>query len=235
MLKLTAANLTRANLNEIVTLQEQGIDDYPWLQVDQPPTEIQHQRLQYLQTDLLKCQVQLLNEATVWSRAIYPLLLLTERRGIQAWSGVPLKASYSQFEVDSIADGVVGHGVSGGIEAPFLVVVEAKKGIEAQNPLFQLYGQLLAAAHLNWQKRGQDPQEIFGCYTIADCWTFLRGEVRGLASDKPTLYLECSREYMEKLEAVKIFQILTQIVSDSLERYQFLTEIEMPGSQPKRP
>ena len=218
MLKLIASNLCKADFEAIITLQEQGIDDYPWLQVDKVSlTEAEQQRLQYLQGDLLNCQVQLLNEATVWARAIYPLLLLTEQRGIQAWSAVTLKAKYPQFEVESIDDGAIGRSASGGIEAPFLIVVEAQKGIEAQNPLFQLYAQLLAAARLNWQKQGQDPQEIFGCYTIADSWTFLRGEVTELESDKPTLYLEYSREYVEKLEAVRIFQILRQIVSRFVE------------------
>lgn len=212
--KLTASSLTKADLETVVTLHEQGIDDYEWLQVEAiPVTESEEQRLRYLQGDLLKCQVQLLNESTVWARAIYPLLLLSEQRGIQAWSGVPLKAKYAQFEIDSIADGAVGRAASGSIEAPFIVVVEAKKGIEGQNPFFQLYAELLAAARLNWQKQPHDPQEIFGCYTIADSWTFLRGEISGMKSEKPQLYVECSREYVEKLEATTIFRILRHIVS----------------------
>ena len=150
MTKLTASSLTKAALETVVTLHEQGIDDYDWLQVASiPVTEAEAQRLQYLQGDLLNCQVQLLNESTVWARAIYPLLLLSEQRGIQAWAGVPLKATYAQFEIDSIADGAIGRAASGSIEAPFIVVVEAKKGIEAQNPLFWLYAELLAAARLN--------------------------------------------------------------------------------------
>jgi hypothetical protein len=64
----------------------------------------------------------------------------------------------------------------GMMESPYIVVVETKRGIDNQNPLFQLYGQLLAAAHLNWENENQEhsPQEIFGCYTIADSWTFVR-------------------------------------------------------------
>lgn len=214
MTKLTASSLTKAALETVATLHEQGIDDYDWLQVASiPVTEAEAQRLQYLQGDLLNCQVQLLNESTVWARAIYPLLLLSEQRGIQAWSGVPLKAAYAQFEIDSIADGAIGRAASGSIEAPFIVVVEAKKGIEAQNPLFQLYAELLAAARLNWQRQPQEPQEIFGCYTIADSWTFLRGEISNMEEEKPKLYVECSREYVEKLEATTIFQILRHIVS----------------------
>jgi len=142
-------------------------------------------------------------------------LLLTERRGIQAWSGVPLKISYPTFEIDCVADGAIGRSVSGAIEAPFMVVVEAKKGVETQNPLFQLYVQLLAIARLNWEKNGRDPQEVFGCYTIADSWAFLRATVNGLDSEKPHLHVEYSREYVEKIEAVTIFKILRTIVSHS--------------------
>ncbi|NEQ98602.1 MAG: hypothetical protein F6K30_18085, partial [Cyanothece sp. SIO2G6] len=75
------------------------------------------------------------------------------------------------------------------------------------------YAHLLAAARLNWQQHNDDPQEVFGCYTIADSWTFLRAEVHQLDSEKPTLWIEFSREYVEKLEAPRILQILRHIVS----------------------
>jgi hypothetical protein len=54
------------------------------------------------------------------------------------------------------------------VVALFLVVVEAKRGIEDSDPIPQLYGEMLAAARLNWQLDQQESQVIFGCYAIAD-------------------------------------------------------------------
>jgi hypothetical protein len=73
-------------------------------------------------------------------RGIYPLLLLAKKGNIQAWAEVILQAQYSNFELEGIADGVLAKCVSGFVEVPYLVVVEAKRGLESQNPLYQLYG-----------------------------------------------------------------------------------------------
>jgi hypothetical protein len=102
--------------------------------------------------------------------------------------------------------------VVGRITTPYLVVIETKRGVEAQNPIFQLYGELLAAAWMNWQQNQGEVQEIFGCYTIADSWTFLRAEVSLIKSDRPMLSIECSREYNERLETATILKVLKQIV-----------------------
>ena len=134
---------------------------------------------------------------------------------------MPLSAVYSQFEVDGIADGVMGYSVAGRLEMPYLVVVETKRGVENQNPIFQLYAQLLAAARLNWEgdslqdsKAERAPmQEIFGCYTIADSWTFVRAEVSEIESDRPTLKVESSQEYSEKSDAETILKVLKSIVA----------------------
>jgi len=40
-----------------------------------------------------------------------------------------LRATYPQFEIDGVADGVLGKCVSGLLETPFLVVIEAKRGL----------------------------------------------------------------------------------------------------------
>ena len=47
---------------------------------------------------------------------------------------MPLSAVYSQFEVDGMANGVMGYSVAGRLEMPYLVVVETKRGVENQNP-----------------------------------------------------------------------------------------------------
>jgi hypothetical protein len=157
-----------------------------------------------------------MNEATIWSRAIYPLLLLAEQGEIEAWAEVSLYGKYNKVELFGIADGVLGKSIAGRIESPYLIVIEAKKGIEAANPVFQLYGELLAAAYQNWVNDQQPQQEIFGCYTIGDTWKFLRAEVEGFEEDLPTLRVEFSREYVEKLEAETIFKILKKIVGHSI-------------------
>ena len=76
-------------------------------------------------------------------------------------------AKYAMFELEGIADGVMGPSFAGRIQCPYFVMVETKRGVENTNPIFQLYGQLLAAAWLNDQLKEQDVQEIFGCFTIA--------------------------------------------------------------------
>jgi hypothetical protein len=214
MTKIKLSTISKTDFQRLVHLQELKGKGYDWTQFDQLPlTATEQQRLQYLQADLLKHKILWLNEATVWSLAIYPLLLLAESEDIQVWAEVTLQAQYPQFEIDGIADGVFGKTVTGSIEAPYLVVVEAKRRMESQNPLFQLYGQLLAAAYLNWQQNNQLPQEIFGCYTVADIWTFIRAEVEEIEADIPTLRVEYSREYVEKLEASTILKILKGIIS----------------------
>ena len=66
------------------------------------------------------------------------------------------------------------------MDAPYLAVIEAKRGIEVQSQVVQCYAQLLAAARLNWALDNRQPQEMFGCYTIANSWTFIRAEVEDI-------------------------------------------------------
>ncbi len=214
MEKLVFSKLSLTDLKRLVTLQEGPIASYPWTLVDTLTlTDQERQQLQYIKSRLINSDIQLMNESTLWARAIYPLLLLAEHGDIQAWGEVPLYAQYVQFEIEGIADGVLGKTVAGRIETPYLIVVETKKGIESQNPVFQLYGQLLAAAHLNFENDGQTTQEIFGCYTIADTWKFVRTEVEEIESDRPLLRVEYSREYSEKYDAETILKILKGIVA----------------------
>ncbi len=212
--KFTFSSITLENLTQFVNLQEENLGEYEWTQVDSfIVTDAERQLLQGIMSHLFKISTHLVNEATVWARAIYPLLMLAEQESIQAWAQVSLKAHYTHFELEGIADGVLGKCVLGRLKSPYLVVVETKKGVENQNPVFQLYAQLLAAAHLNWEQDHLSPQEIFGCYTIADCWTFVKAQVTDIDADIPTLRIEGSREYGEKYEAETIFKILKNIVS----------------------
>ncbi len=212
--KFTFSNITLADLTRFVNLQEESIQDYEWTQIDSlPVTNTETQSLQELTARLRKTPTLLVNEATLWARVIYPLLVLAEQDSIQVWSQVPLQAQYAKFELEGIADGVFGKMVIGRVKSPYLVLVETKRGVEGQNPVVQLYAELLAAAHLNWEQDHRVPQEIFGCYTVADIWTFVRAEVSEIDTDLPTLRIEPSREYTEKTEAETIFKILKKIVS----------------------
>ena len=214
MLSLTFSKLSLADLKRVVHLKENGIRDYPWTQVDSLPlSDREQERLKDLEQLLDADPVHLLNESTIWSRAIYPLLQLSEQGDIRALAGVLVQTSYEHFSLEGIADGVIGRSITGRIEVPYLVMVETKRGIEGQNPIAQLYGELLAAARLNWEDNGEDPQEIFGCYTIADSWTFVKGVVSAIDSDRPSLHIEHSREYSEKNNAAKILKILKSIIA----------------------
>jgi len=221
MHKLTFASITLDDLNQVIDLKEQESVHHAWTQVDDCPLMPDEQRrLQEIQAGIVDEPLHVMNEATLWARAIYPLLMLAERDSIRAWGEVSLKARYPTFELEGIADGALGRSFGGRLQCPYLVVVETKRGIEGQNPIGQLYGQLLAAARLNWQRNQGDPQEMFGCYTIADSWTFIRAEVAGLDTDRPGLQVESSREYTEKVDAETILKLLKTIVARGIENNQ---------------
>lgn len=215
-MRFTLSDLSLSTLREIVHLHEQGVVPSHWEQILSPvtPEERAEEEAHAAQITayLLNYQLNLMNEATIWSRAIYPLLLAAESGRVQAWAQVILKASYPHFELEGIADGVLGNALSGTIAAPYLIVVEAKRGLEAQNPQYQLYGSMLAAAWQNQQQTPQEQQPVYGCYTIGDSWTFVYGIVTGFEATMPSLTVLFSREYAERLEATTILRILKSIV-----------------------
>ena len=208
------SEVTFADLKRLVVLEEQSESSYRWDTTDSLHlTEQETWLIETIVGYIRDLPVHLLNEATVWARAVYPLLLLAETKEIRAWSELPLACQYPQFALEGVVDGVLGKSYAGRMDAPYLVVIEAKRGVEAQSPVAQSYAQMLAAAHLNWEHDQQQPQEIFGCYTIADTWTFMHAEVSDIETDKPFMRLETSREYVQKLEAETIARILKQIVA----------------------
>jgi len=213
MQKFNFGDLSLKDLKSIVSLKTKGIADYRWTEVQNVPVvEAEKFHLRYITTQLHNYPAHVMNEATVWARAIYPLLRLAERGDILATSEVSLSVQYSKFELNGIIDGVLGKCIAGQLEAPYMVIVEAKRGLEGKNPQAQLYGQLLAAAHLNWEDNGKNTQEMFGCYTIADIWTFVRAEISEIDSDCPVAIFEHSREYDEGTEIERILRILKSIV-----------------------
>lgn len=213
MPKFIFSELSQAKLESVVKIHEKGIIPDKWNKMVSELTEQDRQKINMIQTCLVNYKLSLMNEATIWSRAIYPLLMLAETENIQAWSEVPLKAQYPHFELEGIVDGILGNCISGMISTPYLVVAEARRGLEAQNPQFQLYGEMLAAAWLNRDQNQKTDQEIFGCYTISDAWTFVCGSVREFEAEYPVMEIESSREYIQRTEAEAICRILKFIVS----------------------
>ncbi len=140
--------------------------------------------------------------------------MLAEQDNVRAWAQVPLRAQYASCELQGVADGVLGRHINALMgTAYYLIVVEAKRGLEATDPRAQLYGQLLAAARLNWESDQQAVQELFGCYIIGDTWTFLRTVVEGVETENVSMRVETSREYAQKVEAEIILKLLKRIVA----------------------
>ncbi len=203
--------LTSATLAEIATLHHEPRQTAVWEELAR--REIgEHERLAvaFIVEKLLYYKTQRVNEATIWSRAIYPLLALAEREDIRAWSQVSLTARFNDVELRGEADGALAGSIDEEIGTPYLVVVEAKRGISGTDPMAQLLGAMLCAGWLNEQE-GHPGREIYGAYTVGDVWTFLRGQLDWTES-KPAMRVLSSREYTEKTEASSILAMLESIV-----------------------
>src|SRR5262245_43253631 len=207
------SRLTADLLNSIVTIREKGVTPSLWDTADVSLTEQERQRVEAVTSSLLNKSVVQMNEATIWSRAIYPLLVLAEQGNLEAWSQLPLKAQYPGFGLEGVADGVIGHNISG-LTKSFCLVVQVKRESEAQDPLVRFYSAMLAAARMNWERDNRVAHEIFGCYIIADNWTFAHAVISDVEADRPTITVASSREYAEKVEAETILRILKSITGN---------------------
>jgi hypothetical protein len=216
MRRLLFTELTREQLASIVKLEDRRIRAEPWDELTRGElTDTEQRIIDHVTAGLRRVSPSLVNEATVWSRAIFPLLSLAETEDVVAQADVPLIARIGDVELAGSADGAFGTPVSGDLVAPFLIVVEAKRGVENARPVVQLYGEILAAAWLNArQEENRAAQRIWGMYTVADDWTFVRADVTGLDTERPTLSVVSSREMDEKTEAGTIVRILKSIVAE---------------------
>lgn len=214
MQRLAISNLTPDSLKHIVRITYRGIGAWEWTQCDTtiPLADYEQVHIEALRKRLYATKPTLMNEATIWARAIYPLLALAEQGDIQAWSQIALQATYPHVELHGVADGVLGCGIGDIVETPYVVIVEAKRSIEAQDPRFPLYGYMLAAVYLNWQHDQQPTQHLYGCYTIGDIWTFIHTMIEDINTDMPHMTIESSREYVQRLEMETILRLLKQIV-----------------------
>jgi hypothetical protein len=222
MTKFALASVTLDDLARLAVLESRGATESPWNGVVEPPDEGARVQLQYLTEKLAKARPILLNEITLWARAIYPLLELAETGTVRAWGGVPLSARdpFSDAELAGVVDGVLApeEGVLAGTPGqPFLLVIETKRGVDATDPRPQLLAAILAVL---WTRLGHarvgaaGPVEMFGCFTVSDTWTFVHAEatVRPEGS-QPRLgvLLSWSREYTERVEAEAILGVLRWI------------------------
>lgn len=212
MARYTFSELDAATLRSLVAFRDLGVAASRWAGLSLPLDARERARIEDLREALVDRPLTLLNEATIWSRAIYPLLMLAESRRVQAFAQVPLEARFARFELNGTIDGALATSLSGTAEAPLFVVVEAKRGLEAVNPQWQLYGEMLAAMAANAGTTREGVAVMYGCYTVSDTWTFVRGEGAALDGDRPALTVESSREYSERAEAELIVGVLKGIV-----------------------
>ena len=121
-----------------------------------------------------------------------------------------VRAAFGEIELRGEVDGALAASVDEEVSTPYLLVVEAKRGVAGRDPMAQLLASLLCAGKRNEQE-GVTARELFGCYTIADVWTFIRATFEW-SQPKPTMRVLSSREYTEKTEAATILAILKTIV-----------------------
>jgi hypothetical protein len=211
---LPFSDVKHSDLASLVQLDNRGIHREPWDELARGELAPAEQRIiEYVTAGLERFRPSVVNEATVWARAIFPLLTLAETEGVEAQADVPLTARLGEVELTGNADGALGSPSDGDLDAPFLIVVEAKRGVEGHNPVTQLYAEMLAAACLNARAYGQSAQRIHGVYTIGATWTMVRADVSGLDTERPTFSVVSSPELSEKFEAVRIAKILKSIVA----------------------
>jgi hypothetical protein len=212
------AEVSIEQLGSLCELQHRGVN--PGLWDDRPLgdlTEDEQSFVATLRKHLVPYSVQLANEATIWARAIYPLLLLAEQDDIRAFSGLPLRGQFPGGELRGEVDGAMAHiGIQADAQPPYLVVVEAKRGVEAHDPVAQLLAGLLCAALKNHKKHPRAEQRLYGAYTVADVWTFIQATVTGLDDGRPAMTTIASREYTEKAEASLILRLLKSMVAELL-------------------
>lgn len=219
MTKLSLASMTLDDLGRFAALESRGMAPEPWQGEAAVLDTVTQTQLAYLTEKLSGARPTTLNEATLWSRAIYPLLELAETGLVRAWAQVPFAARdpHSDTEISGVVDGVLAReGVLAGAPGqPFLLVMEAKRGMDATDPRPQLLAAILGVLWTRMTQAEPDrPIEAFGCFTVGDIWTFVHAEalVRPPQSaPRLAVTLSWSREYTERVEADAILRVLSWI------------------------
>ncbi len=222
MSSLSLASLTVESLQTLCRLTGHDVTDEPWRSLSASELSDDDRRFVAFYTSKnFGASATAMNESTVWSRVIYPLLMLAEVRDVKAWSQVPLTASIPSRDaaaphtLTGVIDGVLApeSPLRGTPDLPYLLVVEAKRGMDASDPRPQMLGAILAAAALRRQATARTVTQ-YGCYTVGDVWTFVRASVDlPVAEALPAVHLEWSREYAERHEPEAILELLRGIAS----------------------
>jgi hypothetical protein len=171
--RLSLGSVTVDDLARLAALASPDTAGEPWNGAVEPLDEQTQVLLAYLTAKLAGAHPTTLNEATLWSRALYPLLELAEIGRVRAWAEVTLTAKdpTSDTELSGVVDGALAHeGVFAGTPGqPFLLVMEAKRVMGATDPRPALVAALIAVL---WTKLGaaeaEQKAETFGCFTAGD-------------------------------------------------------------------
>ncbi len=86
----TFPQLSEETLKTLVTLDGKDIPPEAWEKMQIVLTAEEGRQLEELKSKLRRRHLLVMNEATLWARAIYPMLMLAEQGNVQAWSSVPL-------------------------------------------------------------------------------------------------------------------------------------------------
>lgn len=221
MASLSLNALTAESIRSLCRLSGHDVTEEPWRTLSASELSDDDRRLVSFYTSKnFATSATAMNESTVWSRVIYPLLMLAEVRDVRAWSQVPLTATIptadaaSPVTLTGVVDGVLApeSPLRGTPDLPYLLVVEAKRGMDASDPRPQMLGAILAAAVL--RRESADRAAIqYGCYTVGDVWTFVRARVAPAADAPLDVHLEWSREYAERHEPEAILKLLRGIAA----------------------
>ena len=216
MSTLSLGQITVEQITRIAPLEARPLTNAPWEAFEATPlTPEQEQQLAWVSARLRTFHTTRANESTLWARAIYPLLVLAEQGDVRAWSQVTLRATFAvdggDVELVGVADRVLAResGLGGEPRPPLLLVVEAKRAVDAVDPAPQLLGALYIA--LQGARESRATRVSYGCYTVGDTWTFASATRTG-GADAPLVAVDWSREYTERNEAAAILRILSAIV-----------------------
>jgi hypothetical protein len=206
--------LTTAQLREVAVIRHEAKQPAVWEKLARREIgERERAALELILDKLRDYGTLRVNEATLWARAIYPLLALAERDDIRAWSLVPLAGTFNDVELGGEVDGALASSFAEEVELPYFIVAQAKRGVGGSDPMAQLLGAMLCAAKRN-DHEGHPAEQIYGCFTIGDVWTFVRGKL-DWSQPKPAMSVLPSREYTERTEATTILAIIESVLAEA--------------------
>jgi hypothetical protein len=192
----------------LVEVVDHGVRDEPWQLWDAVELTVEElDELHLIVGRSAPLRSVLLNEATLWCRTHFPLLMLAEGQGVVAWAQAPVTAAMRVFTLEGVVDGVLARG-SDAPGAPALVVVQGKRG---GSPKLQLCAALLAAAYAQ-SGPTTSPVVSHGVFTVANIWTFVEATVEGLHEARPRMELRSSREYSTSADGERILKIMRGVV-----------------------